>query len=250
MGDLIAYLQSDNAGRGAEPVYFEPGSPRRGQELFSTKRCTTCHAVAGKGGRSAPDLGTGLRELVRSVSEIAGLMWNHSQGMTAEFERRGIERATFSGQEMADIISYLYFVNYANVRGQPARGGRLFVNHCSTCHSVGGGRRVGPDLAAAPGLDEPIAIIAAMWNHAPTMEQELQKRQRPWPRFEVGDAADLMAFLVTSRVAAPSRSRGELLQARPQGAAGQLATRFLATNHRLAGRSASRRMYHANHAVP
>ncbi|MBI2834570.1 MAG: cytochrome c, partial [Acidobacteria bacterium] len=170
------------------------------RDLFADKSCNSCHAIAGKGGKGGPDLGTRPRELVRSVSEIAGLMWNHSQGMTAEFQRRRIARVTFSGQEMADIIAYLYFVNYANVRGFPSRGAQLFVEKCSTCHTISGGRRVGPDLATAPRLDEPIAIITAMWNHAPTMEQELRSRGLPWPRFQLGETADLAAYLLTRRV--------------------------------------------------
>ncbi|MBI4477766.1 MAG: c-type cytochrome, partial [Acidobacteria bacterium] len=199
MGDLVAYLQAGNGGSSEERVYFEPGSPRRGRELFAEKRCISCHAIAGKGGQGGPDLGTRPRELVGSVASIAGLMWNHSQGMTAEFKRRGIPRVMFSGQEMADIIGYLYFVNYANVRGTPARGAQIFVEKCSTCHSVGAGKRVGPDLGGVPQLDDPIAIIAAMWNHSSKMEQELRKRALPWPRLESGEAADLTAFLLSRR---------------------------------------------------
>jgi Ni/Fe-hydrogenase subunit HybB-like protein/cytochrome c2 len=198
MGDLLAFLQSATAGATAERVYFEPGSPRRGRDLFSSKHCVECHAIAGVGGKGAPDLGRG-RELLDSSFAMAGLMWNHSRGMSAEFSKRSIPRMTFSGQEMADILAYLYFVNYASVRGTPERGGLLFVKKCSACHSVGGGQRVGPDLAVAPGLDEPIAIIAAMWNHAPKMDAELRSRNLAWPRLDPGDAADLTAFLLTRR---------------------------------------------------
>jgi Ni/Fe-hydrogenase subunit HybB-like protein/cytochrome c2 len=201
IGDLIAFLQSGNEGSTAERVYFEPGSPRRGRELFATKRCIECHAIAGVGGHGGPDLVRG-REFVGSISSIAGLMWNHSQGMTAEFARRGLPRVTFSGQEMADILSYLYFVNYANVRGTPDKGAVLFVKKCSPCHSIGGGKGVGPDLGAAASLDQPIAIVAAMWDHAPTMDRELRARGLPWPRLEIGEAADLTAFLVTRRSSA------------------------------------------------
>jgi len=199
MGDLLAYLQAGNGGASAPRVYFEPGSPRRGRELFASKRCDACHAVAGKGGSGGPDLGTRGRELVGSVSAVAGVMWNHGQGMTAEFARRGIPHVKFSGQEMADVIAYLYFVNYASVTGHPERGARLFSERCVTCHSVGGGAVVGPDLAGPPGLDDPIAIVAAMWNHSPRMEEESRRRGMLWPRFQTGDTADLTAFLLTQR---------------------------------------------------
>lgn len=203
MGDLLAYLQVENAATTLnERVYFEPGSPRRGRELFAGKRCDTCHAIAGVGGSVGPDLGARGRELVRSVSETAGLMWNHNQEMAAARRRRGLARVTFSGQEMADIISYLYFVSYANVTGVPTRGRELFANKCSTCHSGGGGNSVGPDLGAVPQLDNPIAIFADMWNHALGMEQELRKRGMAWPNLEPGEAADLAAFLLQARTPA------------------------------------------------
>ena len=205
MADLLAYLQAGNVSGSRERVYFEPGSPRRGREVFASKRCTTCHAIAGVGGRGGPDLGTRPQELVGSVSSIAALMWNHSQAMTAEFARRGLPRMTFSGGEMADIIAYLYFVNYANVRAKPDHGGVLFAGKCSPCHTLGDGRQVGPDLQTAAGLTDAVAIMAAMWNHAPAMEQELRKHGFPWPRLEPGDAADLTAFLLSRR--APEMSR-------------------------------------------
>jgi cytochrome c2 len=206
MADLLAYLQAGNVNSSRERVYFEPGSPRRGEALFTSKHCISCHAIASVGGKSAPDLGTRREDFVGSVSSIAALMWNHSQAMTTEFARRGVPRVTFSGAEMADIIAYLYFVNYSNVRANTERGGTLFVSKCSPCHSLGGGQQVGPDLQAAPGLNDPIAIMTAMWNHASVMEQELRKHGIAWPRLDSGDAADLTAFLLSRRTAT-SRER-------------------------------------------
>ncbi len=204
MGDLLAYLQAGNGKASRERVYFEPGSPRRGATLFADKGCVQCHAIAGVGGKTGPDLGTRPRELVGSVSAIAALMWNHNQAMTAEFARRGVPRVTFSGREMADIIAYLYFINYATVRATPSHGGVLFVEKCSPCHTLGGGRRVGPDLEEVPHLDEPLAIMSAMWNHASVMERELRKHSLAWPRLEPGDAADLTAFLLARRSTTPN----------------------------------------------
>ncbi len=86
----------------------------------------------------------------------------------------------------------------------PTAGARVFAQKsCIRCHSLAGGEaRLGPDLGTIPRLDDPIAIIAAMWNHAPTMERELRTRGLTWPRFEQGEPADLTAFLLTSRTAA------------------------------------------------
>ena len=109
---------------------------------------------------------------------------------------------------MADIIAYLYFANYARMRGRPVRGAQLFAERGGTCHSVGGGNRIGPDLAGVPNLDDPIAIIAAMWNHAPRMEEETRRRGLLWPRFQPGDTADLAAFLLARRAPAPRAAAG------------------------------------------
>jgi cytochrome c2 len=203
MGDLLAYLQAGNEGIVTERVYFEPGSPRRGRDLFQTKRCIACHAIAGEGGHIGPDLGTRGRELVGSISSIAGLMWNHSQVMTAELARRAIPRATFSGQEMADIIAYLYFVNYATVYGSPDRGQRIFAGKCAPCHSLGAGKRIGPDLTTVSGIDDPVAVITAMWNHAQQMGDEVRRRGLVWPQFSQGETADLTAYLLSKRPPGP-----------------------------------------------
>ncbi|MEI6668834.1 MAG: c-type cytochrome [Acidobacteriota bacterium] len=207
MGDLLAYVQVGGSGTSRDRVYFEPGSPRRGQTLFDSKGCLRCHAIAGLGGRPGPDLGDRGRDLLGSVASIAGLMWNHSRPMEAESVRRGLARVTFSGQEMADIIAYLYFVNYANVKAVPARGAQIFNRKCGVCHSAGGGSGIGPDLTAVKQLDDPIALFAAMWNHSARMEQELRRRGLSWPRLAQGEAADLAAFLVSRRPAGVPASR-------------------------------------------
>ncbi len=199
MGDMLAYLQTGNDSNSAERVYYEPGSPRRGAELFTSKRCRDCHAIGGEGGHAGPDLGARGREFMEPIASIAGLMWNHSHGMTAEFQKRRIPRVAFSGQEMADIIAYLYFVNYATVYAAPSRGETLFADKCARCHTVGGGKRVGPDLATVPNLDDPTAIVTMMWNHAAGMETQLRRLGLVWPQFEPGEVADLSAFLLLKR---------------------------------------------------
>jgi mono/diheme cytochrome c family protein len=194
MDDLTAYLQdttSDNV------QYFGPGSPRRGQGLFAAKGCIGCHSIAGRGGRGGPDLGAGSHDFLASVSTIAGVMWNHSQGMAAELDRRQMPRVTFEGQEMVDVIAYLYFVNYATVRGSPPRGERVFAAKCSTCHDKSGAGAGPAPAAITP--SGPLALIAAMWNHAQTMSREGEKRAVTWPRLEPSETADLAAFLLSTR---------------------------------------------------
>ena len=105
---------------------------------------------------------------------------------------------------MADVIAYLYFVNYAHVNGMPDRGRRVFDRNCSACHAMGR-KSIGPDLTTARDLDKPIDIIAAMWNHATGMEAQVRSRGLTWPRMAPGDTADLAAFLIASHKATPAR---------------------------------------------
>ena len=199
MGDLAAYLQTGTSTSSAKRVYYEPGSPLRGADLFTSKRCRDCHAIGGVGGHVGPDLVARGRDFMGPITSIAGLMWNHSHRMTAEFRKHGIPRVTFSGQEMADVVSYLYFVNYATVYAAPARGETLFTDKCSRCHTIGGGKRVGPDLATVPNLNDPTAIVTMMWNHAGGMETQLRRLGIMWPQFAPGEVADLSAFLLVKR---------------------------------------------------
>ena len=70
-----------------------PGDSQRGEQLFRTQGCVTCHSINGQGGNTAPDLG---KRIDRNFSPavLAGLMWNHAPAMWAAMEQRGISRPT------------------------------------------------------------------------------------------------------------------------------------------------------------
>ncbi|MEW6749498.1 MAG: c-type cytochrome [Candidatus Latescibacterota bacterium] len=205
MLDVLAYVQT-GGGEPQERSYLQPGSPNRGSRLFREKGCVGCHAVRGTGGHVGPDLGQRAGEFVQSVSHLAGVLWNHGPQMWATMQARGTPVPILSQEDMADLIAYLYFVNYFDKPGDRARGERLFAaKQCSRCHAVGGqGGTVGPDLAAIPGLDSPITLIAEMWNHAPRMEEEMRRQHLPWPRFQPGEMTDVLEYLSAERAAAAS----------------------------------------------
>ena len=63
-----------------------PGTPANGEKLFSERRCSTCHAVAGKGGRVGPDLGRSGHHV--SLTQFAARMWDHGPTMWATMKKR------------------------------------------------------------------------------------------------------------------------------------------------------------------
>ncbi len=201
MIDLMAYVRTTGSGGPQERSYVQPGSPNRGNRLFRQKGCIRCHAVRGVGGRDGPDLGQHSGEFVRSVSHLAGLLWNHGPEMWNTMQLKGVPLPVLSKEDMADLIAYLYFVNYFDRPGDRVKGERLFAaKQCAQCHAIRGkGGTVGPDLATAPGLDSPITMIAELWNHAPYMDRAMREKHLTWPRFQPGEMADILEYLLSAR---------------------------------------------------
>jgi cytochrome c2 len=203
MANLLAYLQRAAAPAGAETIYVQPGSPNRGRTLFEQKGCAHCHAIRGVGGLpDVPDLGKRREELVRSVTEVAGFMWNHGEAMWDKMHERQVPAVKFEKNEMADIIAYLYFINYFDKPGDVARGKTLFTRRgCAECHTVTPGvKSLGPNLSTSAGVGTSIEIITAMWNHAQAMEPVMRVKGVPWPKFEPGEMTDVIEFIYSIRV--------------------------------------------------
>jgi mono/diheme cytochrome c family protein len=191
--DLLAYIRS--VGGGTERVYAPPGSPKRGEALFTRKRCAECHSVRGHGGMVGPDL---ARELKGSLMQIAGTMWNHGPRMWATMTERGIAVPTLSTEEMSDLISYLYFFQFIDPPGDARRGFAVYKEkRCGNCHGVAGPKLVAPALArVAEKLKTPLAVITAMWNHAGQMTETMVAENVAWPVLKGGEMADLIAYLL------------------------------------------------------
>ncbi len=195
LNHLLAYLRGEAVNQNGEVVYIEPGSPRKGMDLFTKKRCIVCHSVWGEGGEKSADLGR--RELRLSLTEIAGKIWIHSGQMWQEMKNIGVRLTTFTPKEMADLISYLYFVQFYDEKGSPEEGKRLYREKaCIFCHALEGeGENIGPDLSAGGVNLSPIYLASAMWNHAIVMKDMLQEKKLPWPRFSGNEMRDLVSYV-------------------------------------------------------
>jgi cytochrome c2 len=198
MAHLLAYIRQAGQDTVTERVLLRPGSPGRGRELFHRKSCAQCHPVH----RGEEGIGPNLNLRVRgSLTQIAGAMWSHGPQMWKRIAQEGIAFPELSVEEMSDLVSYLYFLQYYDEPGDVERGGRLFEQKgCSACHAASVGQaRGGPDLAGSSAFDSPIHVVTAFWNHLPAMEQLIGAREMSWPTFEPGELADLVEYIHSHR---------------------------------------------------
>src|SRR5574341_230809 len=124
-------------------------------------------------------------------------MWNKAPVMMREMQRRAVTVPPLQANELADIVGYLYAVDYFAGPGDPRRGEEIVkAKGCFNCHSLGGkGGRVAPDFDKSRGLNEPANVISAMWNHGAAMEQKMRDEALSWPVFKGDEMAQVVGFL-------------------------------------------------------
>ncbi len=190
--DLLAYIRS--AAGGTERIYVRPGNPQIGEKLFIQKRCAQCHTFDVQGTRIGPDLRTKLKG---SLIGIAGAMWNHGPKMWAKMG----SVPALAPEEMSNLISYLYFLQFIDPSGDAKRGRVVYQEkRCGSCHTLPGvSGTVGPDLAKAQQLQTPVEVVTEMWNHVGPMERKMLEESVEWPIFKGGEMADLITYLLSVR---------------------------------------------------
>ena len=198
-GDVVGFLYTLN--------YFDPpGNPAVGRQLFTEKKCIICHQVGGTGGVVGPNLD--LLKQFASPIYVASAMWNHVPAMAKVMKEKGVERPTFTPQELRDLIAFLAPATGGPpegplyvLPGRPEIGRELFVEKkCVQCHSVGGvGGKVGPDLVGLGVRRSPVEFAATIWNKAPAMMVQMAKHGITVPKLRPEDMADLVAYLYSVR---------------------------------------------------
>lgn len=188
MVDLIAYVRS--IATTTEPVYLEPGDRARGRAAFEELGCARCHEGAPE--TDAPQL-EGLARHPKTISQMAGLMWNHAPEMARIAKSTGTQWSTMTPQQMVDLITYFFSMRFYGQEGDAARGKNLFTEkHCNTCHSESGGARV---LRGDEAGTSAMQMARFMWEHGLEMLQKMEEMRLPWPTFEGDEFVDLLAFL-------------------------------------------------------
>ena len=187
--DLSIYIRAVSTLGEREEHYMYPGSPKEGEELFKSKQCYFCHVEK----KIGPDLRT--YNMNKSVTEIAGMMWNHAEKMEEMTEKFKIPWPTFKGDEMANLISYLYFMNPPKISGSKEEGRRLFQEKgCIKCHYPDNPYKA-PPIAEKKPFHSENAFFAALWNHAPRMEEILYSRGEGLPQLSASGVKSLYLYL-------------------------------------------------------
>ncbi len=187
--DLTAYIRSASSLKSGEEIYSYPGDPVRGEQLFKEKGCYYCHVEKPVG----PKL-----ERMRtneSVTEIAGIMWNHSGKMAEAMKTMNRSYPSFSGDEMADVISYLYFQGTPRTSGSAELGALLFKRKgCESCHQTGNQFNA-PTVDRFGPFHDKDDFLAALWNHAPRMEELLLAKGKKLPDLMPNEVKSLYLFI-------------------------------------------------------
>jgi cytochrome c len=200
MADLQAYIRAEGLREGREIELQPLPDPTRGAEVFRRKECGACHD-APRGG--VPDISRSA--LSRTVTEITGLLWNHSYAMSAGMAAQGVSFPRFEDTELSDLIAYLYFLGFVGEDGDPEKGAILFeTKGCAVCHQ--GNMEGVPDLAETLDKTDRAGLAAAMWNHAPEMYSLMAETSPFWPKFEPGEMRNLAAYIRTHSTSTESEA--------------------------------------------
>jgi mono/diheme cytochrome c family protein len=197
MIDLIAYVVAASRDTSTETAQVVPGTPERGEKIFQERHCATCHTVGGKGGKVGPELGrAGHHE---SLTSFTARMWNHGPAMWIKMKERGLEVPRLSGQDMADILAYLYVSHYFDRTASASRGQQLVQDKgCLRCHSVRGkGGKAAADFATSTVVKSAAGVVAGMWNHSGLMEASAQRQEVAWPTLSAIELADVTAYVTS-----------------------------------------------------
>jgi cytochrome c2 len=191
MTDIFAAL-TESTGEKSRKVFLGVGNVENGLKVFTDKGCVKCHAIFGKGGKDAPDLGKTVSQA--NVTTLITKLWNHTGKMREKFEEKKLKWPSFQETEMNDLIVFLYSLNYEDKPGDPQKGDTIFRNNkCVDCHfkTDADKNKIVSDIKSA----DAILFATQLWNHIPAMEAAMVTQAVPWPTMSGQDLRDVLAFL-------------------------------------------------------
>ena len=137
---------------------------------FERLGCVSCH----EGGREsdAPPRAE-LARNPKTISQMAGLMWNHAPEMARAADAAGRRWSTMTPQQTADLITYFFSMRFYQQAGDTAAGKMVLQEkNCHACYSQS-------DLAAYlrddQGAISPIQVARMMWEHGLEMLKKMEE---------------------------------------------------------------------------
>jgi cytochrome c2 len=198
MVDLLEYIKA-NAKGPKEVAYITPGNPKEGRKTFLSKGCGECHPVQGeKPPVSGIDLSKRSKAYYRSLTRVTSTMWNKGPTVLAKMSQTKTGIPKFTPKEMADLVSYLYFLTFIDETGNPVNGRKTFSDlGCVKCHGLDGkrGEVMHIDLSKYQKTANPMEVAAGIWNHSMEIHRAIKEKGMPWPRFKKGEMADLLEYV-------------------------------------------------------
>jgi mono/diheme cytochrome c family protein len=190
VADLLAFFRSMGTDSSAPAPL--PGDPWAGRFLFRN-HCQGCHRAEGEGGEVGPDLGAS--SIPRTLSGLAASLWSHVPVMDERMKELDVERPSFSEQEMADLITYLFAIRYRETPGDRVAGAEVYKRSCSQCHGKGGEGNGGPSLFSLGARSSAPFMASTLWNHGPRMFEQMRERSLEWPILQGNEMSDLIEYL-------------------------------------------------------
>ena len=189
---LILLLASSLAARAAS---FSADSAR-GEHLFQTLSCIQCHSVNGTGGTAAPDLGR-VMDRGFTPASLAATMWNHAPTMWASMREHQIRAGELDQQAAQDLMAFFYAARFFEVPGDAGRGKRAFDRlGCAGCHGLtSAANPKAKPVSQWQTLNDPLALIAAMWNHRAEMQSESGAKGAALAQLTAQDLTDMLVYL-------------------------------------------------------
>ena len=191
MTDIFAAL-TESGPEKSRKVFLGVGNVENGLNVFTDKGCIKCHAIFGKGGKDAPDLGKTVSQA--NVTTLITKIWNHTGKMQETFQKKNLQWPSFLETEMNDLIVFLYSLNYEDKPGDPRKGETIFRNNqCVDCHfkTDADKKKIVGDIKSA----DSIVFATQLWNHIPAMEAAMVTQAVQWPEMSGQDLRDVLAYL-------------------------------------------------------
>ncbi len=193
LADIFAFVRSQATGS-EEALAKTSGDPEGGKKVFQRAKCISCHAIYGAGADRGPDLST--VEIQLSITQIVSVLWNHFPAMNREMRSMGISHPTFQQGEMADLLSFLYSINFKGEQADREEGRKVFMKKCGPCHSFKGkGGSLASDLSVWNGKTE-VSFMLHIWNKLPNMIKLYKEQGSEFVRLSGQEAKNVFAFIL------------------------------------------------------